>query len=189
MAHYNFLLLTIIPGIHNFTCLHDNKITRSINKTLLNFVEIYFPIHCYTISIFTTVLPCSYLMHFIQNFINLEIIYVNHWPIDKAMDYHCIDVLQKTWWPTIALMCQWMIFLVLHCHNVISIFIKPIWSWPCNYLKPIWSCAYVYCFCFVSCKLHFLHIYIWMYTCITALCTILSLMPATSYPKAIGGVC
>ena len=32
-------------------------------------------------------------------------------------------------------------------------------------------------------------LYIWMYFCITALWTILSLMPATSYPKAIGGVC
>ena len=34
-------------------------------------------------------------MHFMQNFINLEIIYVNHWLTDKAVDYHCIDVSQK----------------------------------------------------------------------------------------------
>ena len=51
MAHYNFLLFIIIPGIHNLTCLHNDKITHYTDRTLLNFVEIYFPIHCYTISI------------------------------------------------------------------------------------------------------------------------------------------
>ena len=53
MAHYNFPLLIIIPGIHSLACLHDDKITHYTDKTLLDFVEIYFPIHCYTISIFS----------------------------------------------------------------------------------------------------------------------------------------
>ena len=50
MAHYNFPLLIIIPGIHSLACLNDDKITH---YPLLDFVEIYFPIHCYIISIFS----------------------------------------------------------------------------------------------------------------------------------------
>ena len=34
-------------------------------------------------------------MHFMQSFINLEIIYVNYCQIDKAVPYHCIYVMQK----------------------------------------------------------------------------------------------
>ena len=43
MAHYNFLLLIIIAGIYSLACLCDDKITCYTDKTLLNFVEIYFP--------------------------------------------------------------------------------------------------------------------------------------------------
>ena len=75
MVHYNFPLLIIIPGIHSLACLCDDKITRYTNKTFLDFVEIYFSTHCYTVSILSL---CSYLMHFMPSFINLEIIYVNY---------------------------------------------------------------------------------------------------------------
>ena len=94
MAHYNFLLLIIIPEIHNLACIHDDKIPHYTNKTLLDFVEIYFPVHCYTISILSLYFHVHILCTLYKNLINLEIIYVNHWPIDKAMDYHCINVLQ-----------------------------------------------------------------------------------------------
>ena len=44
-------LLIIIPGSHSLACLHDDKITHYTNKTLLNFIKIYFSIHCYIVSI------------------------------------------------------------------------------------------------------------------------------------------
>ena len=51
--------------------------------------------------------------------------------------------------------------------------------------------TYVYYFFILSqCKLYFCFVCMYIYDCaLTALCTILSLMPATSCPKAIGGVC
>ena len=78
MAYYNFPLLIIIPGIHNLACLHDDNITHSTNKTLLNFVEIYFPIPCFTISILSMYFHVHILCALYKKLINLEIIYVNH---------------------------------------------------------------------------------------------------------------
>ena len=82
MAHYNPPLFIIIPGIHNLACLCDVKITCFTDKTLLDFVEIYFPIHCYTISVLSLYSHGHILCVLYQNLTNLEIIYVNHWPID-----------------------------------------------------------------------------------------------------------
>ena len=79
MAHYNFLLIIIIPGIHSLACLHDNNITHYTNKTLLDFVEIYSPIHCYTIPILSLYFHDHILCALYQNLIHLEIIY---WLID-----------------------------------------------------------------------------------------------------------
>ena len=75
MAHYNFLLLIIIPEIHNLTCLHDNKITCYTDKTLLDFVEIYSLIHCYTTPILSLYFHDHILCTLYQNLTNLEIIY------------------------------------------------------------------------------------------------------------------
>ena len=75
MAHYNLLLLIIIPGIHNLACLHDNKITHYTDKALLDFVEIYSLIHCYTIPILSLYFHDDILCALYQNMTNLEIIY------------------------------------------------------------------------------------------------------------------
>ena len=82
MAHYILLLLISIPGIHNLACLFDVKITRYTDKALLNFVEIYFSIHCYTISALSLYFHVHILCTLYENLTNLEIIYVNHWLID-----------------------------------------------------------------------------------------------------------
>ena len=100
MAHYNFLLLIVIPGIHSLACFALTGSLVILIKPCSILLK-FFPTHCYTVSIFTTVLPCSYLMHFMQSFINIEIIYVNNCQIDKDVAYHCINVTQQ---PTIVLM-------------------------------------------------------------------------------------
>ena len=78
MAHYNLLLLIIILGIHNLACLYNIKITHYTDKTLLDFVEIYFPVHCYTISILSLYFHVYILCALYKNLTNLEIIYFNH---------------------------------------------------------------------------------------------------------------
>ena len=58
---------------------HNIKITRYTNKTLLDLVEIYFQIHCYTISVLSLYFHVHILCAlYIKNLTNLEIIYVNH---------------------------------------------------------------------------------------------------------------
>ena len=66
MAHYNLLLLIIIPGIHNLTCFCDVKITRYTDRTLLDFVEFVSSTLPHYIC-FTTVFPCTYVKHFVSN--------------------------------------------------------------------------------------------------------------------------
>ena len=78
MAHYNLWLAHYHSrNLYNFACLHDIKMNHYTTKTLLNFVEICFSIHCHTIS----VLPLYFHVHILcalyQNLTILEIIYVN----------------------------------------------------------------------------------------------------------------
>ena len=96
MAHYNFPLLIIIPGIHNLACCHDIKITCYTDRTLLNFVEIYPPIHCYTIPILLLYFHGHILCTLYQNLTNLEIIYdgvlLHRCFVNSLMTYHCFNV-------------------------------------------------------------------------------------------------
>ena len=109
MAHYNFLLLIIILGIHNLACLPDDKIACSINKTLLDFVKIYFPIHCHTISIlslyFHVHILCIYTkLHQLREYFMLIIdqsirqgtitASMFHKMLDDQV-YHCFNVLMN----------------------------------------------------------------------------------------------
>ena len=78
MAHYNLLRAHYHSrNLYNLACFCDIKITCYTTKTLLDFVEICFPIHCHTIS----VLPLYFHVHILctlyQNLTILEIIYVN----------------------------------------------------------------------------------------------------------------
>ena len=78
MAHYNLLLAHYHSrNSYNLTCLRDVKITHYTNKSLLNFVEICFPIHYRTISVLSLYFHVSILYTLYQNLTNLEIIYVN----------------------------------------------------------------------------------------------------------------
>ena len=43
MAHYDFPLLIIIPGIYNLACLHDDKITCYTDKILLILLKFISP--------------------------------------------------------------------------------------------------------------------------------------------------
>ena len=68
-------------SFQEFIALHAFKMPRSLIiliKTVLNFVANYFPIHCYTISIFSLYFHVHILCILYKNFINLEIIYINH---------------------------------------------------------------------------------------------------------------
>ena len=74
---------------------------------------------------------------------------------------------------------------------MISIFKNLYNQYHVNYLKTymIMFLCILFSFCLnVNYNLFCLYVYIWLYTCITALNAILSLMSATSYPKTIEGV-
>ena len=73
MAHYNFPLLIIIPGIHSLACLAMTRALIIYLKPCLILLKFIFFTNCYTVSIFFTILPCSYLIHFMQRFIELEV--------------------------------------------------------------------------------------------------------------------
>ena len=76
------------------------------------------------------------------------------------------------------LFCEHVVFNHLSNHNHV------------NYFKNLYDHAPMYkiSFCFnVNCNI-VSFMYIWLFV-LLVLWTILSLMPATSYPKAIGGVC
>ena len=78
MAHYNLLLAYYHSrNSYNLACLCDIKITHYMDKTLLNFVEICFPIHCHTISVLSLYFHVCILCALYQNLTSLEIIYVN----------------------------------------------------------------------------------------------------------------
>ena len=78
IAHYNFPLLIIIPGIHSLACPHNDKITHYNDKSLLDFVEILFLNTLLHYIYFSQYFNVHILCILYKNFINLEIIYVNH---------------------------------------------------------------------------------------------------------------
>ena len=66
MAHYHFPLAHYHSrNLHNLTCLCNVKITCYTTKTLLDFVEFVSSTLPHYIC-FTTVFPCTYLMHFVS---------------------------------------------------------------------------------------------------------------------------
>ena len=107
MAHYNLPLAHYHSrNSYNLTCLCDVKITHYTAKTLLNFVEICFPIHCHTISVLSLYFHVHILCTLYQNLTILEIIYVNFpssitslgqsirpWTISASMFHKYLDSL------------------------------------------------------------------------------------------------
>ena len=107
------------------------KITHYINKTLLNFVEIYFFTHCYTVSILPLYFHVHILCTLCQSFINLVIIYVNYYQIDTAVAYHCIDVAQKlNDLPLFQCFNNFFSYSISQCN-----YFKPIQSQPCTLFR------------------------------------------------------
>ena len=74
MTHYNFPLAHYHSrNLDNLPCLHNAKITHYTATTLLNFVEICFPIHCHTISVLSLYFHVHILCALYQNLTTLEI--------------------------------------------------------------------------------------------------------------------
>ena len=78
MAHYHLPLTHYHSrNSYNLACLCNVKITCYTNKTLLNFVEICFHIHCHTISVLSLYFHVCISCALYQNLTNLKIIYVD----------------------------------------------------------------------------------------------------------------
>ena len=104
MAHYHFLLAHYHSrNSYNLTCLHDIKITRYTTKTLLNFVEICFPMHCHAISVLSLYFYVHILCTLYQNLIILEIIIVN-FPLSTTSLGQSI----RPWTVTASMFCKYL---------------------------------------------------------------------------------
>ena len=74
MAHYNHPLVHYHSrNLYNLACLHDIKITHYTTKTLLDFLDICFSIHCHTISVLSLYFHVHILHTLYQNLTILEI--------------------------------------------------------------------------------------------------------------------
>ena len=74
MAHYNLPLAHYHSrNLYNLACLSNIKITHYTTTTLLDFVEICFPLHCHTISVLSLYFHVHILCALHQNLTILEI--------------------------------------------------------------------------------------------------------------------